>query len=76
MYPDDYGDWLPPNISNQSRNQPGSWVSGNAKQDLITSNIQDGVIFIYHRSVDIYRCPADQSVVLGTTGRRSRAEIC
>jgi prepilin-type N-terminal cleavage/methylation domain-containing protein/prepilin-type processing-associated H-X9-DG protein len=42
---------------------PGSWVTGNAHDDLSSSNIQRGVLFPYIRSAAIYHCPADQSTV-------------
>lgn len=74
MYPSDYNDWLPPNISDSARNLPGSWVLGNAQTDLTTSNIQTGVIYVYSKAADIYRCPADQSSVPGASSvRRTRS---
>ena len=39
----------------------GSWILGNAKQDLNTTNIEQGVLFPYNRSVAIYVCPSDKS---------------
>ena len=47
---------------------PGSWVLGNAQQDMSTTNIQEGVLYPYVRSPSIYRCPADTSVVSGHPG--------
>ncbi len=39
----------------------GSWVSGHAKWDTNTVNIENGLLFQYNRSATIYRCPADKS---------------
>ena len=39
----------------------GSWILGNAKEDLTTLNIENGVLFPYNRSVRIYHCPSDKS---------------
>ena len=39
----------------------GSWILGNAKEDLNTLNIEQGVLFPYNRSVAIYVCPSDLS---------------
>src|SRR3989442_441272 len=62
-YVTDHDDWLPPSIAFNSRNILGSWVLGNAKQDVTTSNIQAGLLWEYTRAVGIYRCPADRSTV-------------
>jgi prepilin-type processing-associated H-X9-DG protein/prepilin-type N-terminal cleavage/methylation domain-containing protein len=64
LYVTDHEDRLPPSISVNSRNIEGSWVLGNAKEDVTTTNIEAGIIFPYTgRSVGIYRCPADKSTV-------------
>ena len=65
MYPDDNNDRLPPNKSINSRNVEGSWVLGNAQQDMTTTNIQMGVLFRYTVSTALYLCPADKSTVTG-----------
>ena len=64
LYVTDHEDRLPPSISVNSRNVEGSWVLGNAKEDVATTNIEAGIIFQYTgRSVGIYRCPADKSTL-------------
>jgi len=74
MYPDDHDDKLPPNKSINSRNVAGSWVLGNAQEDMTTTNIQMGVLFPYTRSTALYVCPADKSTVTGSKGlRRTRS---
>jgi prepilin-type N-terminal cleavage/methylation domain-containing protein/prepilin-type processing-associated H-X9-DG protein len=68
MYEHDNNDWFPPNIS-----QPGdplnisnSWVLGNVKVDLDTSNIVNGNLYTYVRATGVYRCPADRATVAGS----------
>jgi prepilin-type N-terminal cleavage/methylation domain-containing protein/prepilin-type processing-associated H-X9-DG protein len=74
MYMSDQNDWLTPNISASAHNQSGSWVLGNAREDLTTSNVLAGAMFAYSKSADTYRCPADQSVVIGNKSlRRTRS---
>jgi len=69
LYVDDNNQALPPNsvwptsIGYESR-EP-SWVVGDAKHDVSTTNLQRGVLFPYNRSVGIYRCPADKTTVVG-----------
>ena len=67
MYENDHNDWFPPNIS-QAGNPlsiSNSWVLGNVKQDLGTSNIINGSLFSYAGSAAIYHCPADRAMVPG-----------
>jgi prepilin-type N-terminal cleavage/methylation domain-containing protein/prepilin-type processing-associated H-X9-DG protein len=45
-----------------------SWCMGVPSTDITTSNIENALLFPYNRSVAIYRCPADKSVVLGADG--------
>jgi len=74
MYVTDHDDWLPPSISSNGRNVLGSWVLGNAKQDVTTSNIQAGLLWDYSRAAGIYRCPADRSIVQSDKSvRRTRS---
>jgi len=42
---------------------PSSWVQGNAWTDTTPTNLQSGVLYLYNRSLGIYRCPADKSTV-------------
>ncbi len=69
MYVLENGDALPPNIDGPngpfSKALPGSWVVGNAITDLTTSNIQSGLLYRYVNNPNVYRCPADKSVVSG-----------
>src|SRR5947207_201195 len=74
MYVTEHEDWLPPSISFNGRNVLGSWVLGNAKQDVTTSNIQAGLLWDYSRAAGIYRCPADRSIVQSDKSvRRTRS---
>ncbi len=41
-----------------------SWLLGNAWTDTSLTNIQQGALFRYNQSVNIYKCPADTSTVL------------
>jgi prepilin-type N-terminal cleavage/methylation domain-containing protein/prepilin-type processing-associated H-X9-DG protein len=44
-----------------------SWVTGNAALDTDPATITIGSIYPYVKSVPVYRCPADHSLVLGTS---------
>ena len=44
-----------------------SWVTGNAGLDTNTATITDGSIYPYVNNIQSYRCPADHSMVLGTS---------
>jgi prepilin-type processing-associated H-X9-DG protein len=50
-----------------------SWISGSAKLDNNTTNIQRSAFFPYNSSAAIYRCPSDQSKVQGTAILRFRS---
>ncbi len=71
MYVQDNNDSLPPNSSLDGGDFRGGWVSpanswvgGNAWTDVNTTNIENGLLFVYSKSVRIYKCPADRSTVL------------
>jgi prepilin-type N-terminal cleavage/methylation domain-containing protein/prepilin-type processing-associated H-X9-DG protein len=70
MYIDDYHDALPPNATTTGGGRSGfnatadTWIRGNAWTDNTSSNIENGVLFAYNRSIKIYKCPADRSTVL------------
>src|SRR5690349_9334823 len=73
LYVDDNNQALPPNSvwqigPNSFESREPSWVVGDAKHDVSTTNLQRGLLFQYNRSVGIYRCPADKSPVLGHPG--------
>lgn len=69
MYVDDHQDRLPPNATTSGAGREGwsataqTWVTGNAWTDTTTTNLERGMLFPYHRSVQIYKCPADRSTV-------------
>jgi prepilin-type N-terminal cleavage/methylation domain-containing protein/prepilin-type processing-associated H-X9-DG protein len=78
LYLGDHNDRLPPNDSvlfvddngdpNSSVTKGVSWCPGDVRKDPTTTNIQNGVLFVYNRSVGIYRCPADPGRVGLTNG--------
>jgi prepilin-type N-terminal cleavage/methylation domain-containing protein/prepilin-type processing-associated H-X9-DG protein len=69
MYTDDYNDALPPNETLPGGERGGwvattrTWIQGNAWTDTTSTNIENGVLFPYNRSIKIYKCPADRSTV-------------
>jgi prepilin-type N-terminal cleavage/methylation domain-containing protein/prepilin-type processing-associated H-X9-DG protein len=75
LYAVDNDDLLPPN--NFVYNVAGdnvpivrsvSWCPGVAPLDTTTSNVENGVLFQYNRSLAIYHCPADRSTVMKLDG--------
>ena len=67
MYPDDNLDFCPPNNpGGRPGGPPGSeaWVYGDVQVDLSTTNIQEGVLFKYNTSVEIYVCPNDRFTIM------------
>ena len=78
MYTGDYDDMVPPNNSvyNLYTGQPlpgvplnETWCPGNARADTNSESIKIGYLYTYNRSVDIYRCPADQAPVITLQGQ-------
>jgi prepilin-type N-terminal cleavage/methylation domain-containing protein/prepilin-type processing-associated H-X9-DG protein len=68
MYADDNNDIMPPNKGGSSGglgwvSSKDSWIGGSAQIDCNTTNIENGVLFGYNRSVAIYHCPTDRSTV-------------
>ncbi len=69
VYIDDFGGELPPNETVLSGGRGGAnatartWVNGNAYTDATATNIMNGKLFPYNRSIAIYKCPADRSTV-------------
>ena len=69
MYADDHHDALPPNATRSGGGRDGwiatdqTWIRGNAWTDDTTEHIEQGVLFPYHRSVAVYKCPSDRSTV-------------
>jgi prepilin-type N-terminal cleavage/methylation domain-containing protein/prepilin-type processing-associated H-X9-DG protein len=73
LYNDDNRGNLPPNQSISTSSLQDSWIVGNAKTDTTAANIESGVLFQYNKSDAIYHCPADRSVITGTTRQRYRS---
>ena len=69
IYTGDNDSVMPPNGWNfgnrveSSSSIQGSWIMGNAPTDRSPSNILNGILFPYNRSVAIYHCSADRSTV-------------
>jgi len=74
MYADDNVDSLPPNVALNTlgdgvgtrvgwTTRDPSWLQRNAYTDTTLTNVQNGLLFLYYRSVGIYKCPADKSTV-------------
>src|SRR5260221_3939105 len=64
MYVDDNQEKTPPNENTHDTEDAGSWILGKTTTDIDTSNIEKGILFPYNRSVGIYKCPADKSVIV------------
>jgi prepilin-type N-terminal cleavage/methylation domain-containing protein len=67
MYSDDNGDVMPPNKwagdATGATSLSGSWIVGDTRVDRTFTNVENGILFRYNRSVAIYHCPSDTSVV-------------
>jgi prepilin-type N-terminal cleavage/methylation domain-containing protein/prepilin-type processing-associated H-X9-DG protein len=63
MYIGDNHNSLPPNTGNGQVASAGSWITGDARTDTTTTNIQAGVLFPYNSSVAIYACPANRKMI-------------
>ena len=50
-----------------------SWVTGNAQASADPILIQQGSIYSYTPSLQVYRCPADRSTVFGASTPRERS---
>jgi prepilin-type N-terminal cleavage/methylation domain-containing protein/prepilin-type processing-associated H-X9-DG protein len=76
MYTVDFQDFLPPNnsvvaaSSGASVAAGASWCAGSPRYDTTTTNIENGVLFPYSRSVAIYHCPSDDSTVENSAGAK------
>jgi prepilin-type processing-associated H-X9-DG protein/prepilin-type N-terminal cleavage/methylation domain-containing protein len=71
LYVNDNNDILPPNNSIDDIAGGGageSWCAGDARLDTTTSNIENGLLFSYNRSLGIYHCPADKSTIETDSG--------
>ena len=66
MYLLDNNNVMVPNRRNSGGSTTESWLIGNTRYEIGTSNIENGALFQYNKSVGIYKCPSDRSVVLRT----------
>ncbi len=46
-------------------NKKTAWVIGDPRVETNTVYIENGFLFPYNRSVEIYRCPSDRAIVKG-----------
>jgi len=62
MYVDDNNDLCPPNNPGGFPGIPGSeaWIYGDVRNDVNTTNIENGVLFKYNKAAGIYVCPVDR----------------
>lgn len=72
MYADaNHGELAPNYVDFRTANVPesptNSWVLGNAGLDTDPATITSGSIYPYVRNIQVYRCPADRSRVLGSS---------
>ncbi len=71
LYESDNDDLFPLNISRviggRAQSVSNSWVLGNAQYDTNTAGITNGSLYPHVRSASVYHCPADKSVVKGST---------
>jgi prepilin-type N-terminal cleavage/methylation domain-containing protein/prepilin-type processing-associated H-X9-DG protein len=76
LYATDNTDLLVPNNSVYGQNitaavaAGASWCLGSARYDSTTTNIENGMLFQYNRSVAIYHCPADLSTIEDQSGNK------
>jgi len=74
MYPDDNDGLLPYNNGGAPVGAPpGFWVLGIATTDVSTTNIEAGTVYRYVGNPRVYKCPADRSLVTGTSLPRLRS---
>ena len=72
MYATDFGGILASNdwaytAGGAVESPANSWVTGNADLDTDPAAITSGSIYPYVKNIQVYRCPADRSLVLATT---------
>jgi prepilin-type N-terminal cleavage/methylation domain-containing protein/prepilin-type processing-associated H-X9-DG protein len=76
MYSGDFNDLLVRNWTVGPQAAPCAWIVGDAAADAPasqTNNIRNGALFAYNTSVGIYKCPADRSLIVGSTAPRVRS---
>ena len=80
MYTDDNDNVVPPNHNSGGGGAwislRGSWILGNARRDITTINIQNGILFKYNDSTAIYRCPSDRGKVVYQEREYPRTRTC
>ena len=66
LYTDDHG-VMPLNVvtwdPGNAESVPGSWVVGNARTDISTTNLRRGTLYAYVQADAPYRCPAERGRV-------------
>jgi len=72
MYADEHKGQMASNdwdlrFGNVPESPTNSWVMGDAGLDADPATITGGTIYPYVRSIQVYRCPANRSLVLGTS---------
>jgi prepilin-type N-terminal cleavage/methylation domain-containing protein len=74
MYPAEADDQLVANFGGPSNRSPtNSWVAGNAVFNAEPATITDAALFPYVGATQVYHCPADRSLVDGTSTLRLRS---
>ena len=70
LYGGDWNEYFPPNDNVGVAATLTSWIQGNVAQWTLnyTNDITQGVLFSYHNTTAIYRCPADRSTVTSPSG--------
>jgi prepilin-type N-terminal cleavage/methylation domain-containing protein/prepilin-type processing-associated H-X9-DG protein len=88
MYTAEFNDYLPPNqvggfvTTTSSTNSPStvtnvnSWCPGIAPVDATLDNLKSGLFYRYNQAPQIYRCPADNSSVVGFPGLPRARSYC
>lgn len=62
MYFGDYNGRLVPNDATSTAEDGDSWMMGNARTMVTTSNIVHGYLYPYNKSAGIYVCPAETAL--------------
>jgi hypothetical protein len=74
MYGPDADDQLVTNFGGPANRSPtNSWVAGHAVYDADPATITGAALFPYVRGMQVYHCPADRSLVEGTSMPRLRS---
>ncbi len=76
MYAGENDDRLVKNFTIGNGSAPGAWVEGDAAKDpavIQDRNLRAGALWTYNQSLGIYKCPADRTVIMGTTIPRLRS---